>query len=149
MQIAPNRWSCSLAAFAMALNTPLQKLIEELGHDGSQIVFPDLPEPYCRRAFHIQEFIKPCHDRGFAMVVVEVCPVLAGSRNHCYELFGEDRFYWFLAHYNGVVVGMINGHMHACAWDQKDCYDPAGYKHGFENYAIREFAALIPMQSQS
>jgi hypothetical protein len=134
----------------MALDVPMHRLVEELGHDGSKIVFPELGDPERRRAFHVQEFILPCFSRGFALVSVEACPVLGASGGNFFPIpLGEQRLVQFLYNYNGVVIGEIRGQMHACAWDRDKCLDPAGYCHGLEELVIREFLALLPLKIQS
>ena len=63
-------------AFAMALDMPVADLLAAIGHDGSEIVFPSLPEPLCRRCFHVQELIQVALSRGLAVTPVELFPVL-------------------------------------------------------------------------
>ena len=63
-------------AFAMALDMPVADLLAAIGHDGSEIAFPSLPEPLCRRCFHIQELVQVALARGFAATPVELFPVL-------------------------------------------------------------------------
>jgi len=56
----PNAWSCTAAAFAMALNISVERFWELVGHDGSEIILPNLPDPMGRRGIHIQEAIDAC-----------------------------------------------------------------------------------------
>ena len=78
----PERWMCLPASFAMVLDLPLADIFDEIGHDGSQIVWPDLPEPMCRRGFHPQELIHLCLNHGYAATRVELYsrPVLIGRQ---------------------------------------------------------------------
>ena len=76
----PERWMCLPASFAMVLDLPLAAIFEEIGHDGSQIMRPDLPEPTCRRGFHPQELIHVCLSHGHAATRVELFPVLRRRR---------------------------------------------------------------------
>lgn len=143
---SPNKWSCTLASFAMALKCPISELLDEIGHDGSDVVFPDLPEPMCRRAFHIQEFIEPCLKRDRSLVIVEAQPVL-GSRIGVAKLPSNSaRLRFFMNAFEGVVFGEINRQMHAVAWNKQVAYDPAGYLHDLGSFSIREFGALVPMK---
>ena len=75
----PERWMCLPASFAMVLGLPLSVIFDEIGHDGSQIVKPELPEPMCRRGFHPQELIHLCLNHGHAATRVELYPVLCSS----------------------------------------------------------------------
>ena len=79
MQLKPNRWSCSITAMAMALETPVQHLIEHLGHDGSEIVFPQLKDPMYRRGFHSQELIQLAWDWGYAVTPFELAPTITSG----------------------------------------------------------------------
>ena len=45
LQQRPEPWMCMPLAFAMALDMPVADLLAAIGHDGSEIVFPNLPEP--------------------------------------------------------------------------------------------------------
>ena len=50
-----NRYSCVVCAFAMASARSVNDLIVSVGHDGSEIMFPDSDHPW--RGFHVQEMI--------------------------------------------------------------------------------------------
>lgn len=50
-------FSCLLDCFSYALQIPQDILINGLGHDGSQIIYETLPEPYCRRGFNVFELM--------------------------------------------------------------------------------------------
>jgi hypothetical protein len=88
-QIKPNRWSCLVTAFAMALDIPVAELIRLVGHDGSEIVNPELPEPGCRRGFHIQEMIEACWSQGHSVTPIEVFPQSMNA------VYCEPRIIWF------------------------------------------------------
>ena len=76
LQQRPEPWMCMPLAFAMALEMPVADLLAAIGHDGSEIIFPSLPEPLCRRCFHVQELIQVALARGLAVTPVELFPVL-------------------------------------------------------------------------
>lgn len=48
-------WSCLVDAYAELVGVTSEQVFEELGHDGSRIIYDDLPDPHCREGFHIQE----------------------------------------------------------------------------------------------
>ena len=83
LQKKPNRWSCSVTAFAMAIDIPVQQLINDIGHDGSEKIFTHLPDPMCRRGFHSQELIQIAWQYGFACTPLEMYPML-----RCEPFFG-------------------------------------------------------------
>jgi len=65
---------CLVYAAAMALDANVNDLIEEIGHNGLAVVWPDLPAPLCYRSHHIQEIIDCGLARGFALVPIEHNP---------------------------------------------------------------------------
>ena len=80
----PNKWSCSACAFAMALNLTLEEFINQIGHDGSEIWFPELFEPLCRKGFPFPECIQICLLNGLNVTPVDFKP-------HC--LVDIDHFF--------------------------------------------------------
>ena len=76
LQNKPNPWGCAVTAFAMAIDIPVQQLMDEIGHDGGQKIFHHLPEPMCRRGFHSQELIQAAWKYGFACTPIEMYPML-------------------------------------------------------------------------
>ena len=62
---------CMAEAFASILKTDVQNIYEYLGHDGSEIIWPELEEPLCRRTFHPQELIRFCLSHGHAVTQLE------------------------------------------------------------------------------
>lgn len=46
-----NRWSCMAYCLAMITGYPLKAVTDAIGHDGSKILWPELPEPQNRRGF--------------------------------------------------------------------------------------------------
>lgn len=81
----PNRWSCLPTAFAMALDVPLEDIIAYVGHDGGELKWPALPEPFCRRCFHIQELVNYCYAKGVAVIPFETYPASAPTLNYIYK----------------------------------------------------------------
>jgi len=131
LQQRPEPWMCMPLAFAMALDMPVADLLAAIGHDGSEIVFPSLPEPLCRRCFHIQEPIQVALAHGFAVTPVELFPVLrptdAGPQQ---TLFYPDnnwrRFEQAILASRGVIDGIGARHGHTVAYDHGRILDPKG-----------------------
>lgn len=151
-QVSPNWYSCLPTAFAVALGVPVRDLLTELGHDGSQVIFPDEPEPSCRRAFHVQEFFGPSIRRGYAPLLVEAVPavesrdgekfVIAFTNTHI------ERLTAYMEAYTGVVIGdKPNGLCHALAWDKHLFYNNDGRIYEDYEITIAEFVALIPVHN--
>lgn len=72
LQTQPNKWSCLPTALANALRDDVRIYWDYLGHDGSEIVWPELPEPQCRRGFHIQEMVDLAYKLGRLLVPIEM-----------------------------------------------------------------------------
>ena len=56
----PNAWSCLPTAFAISRGVELERWLDYVGHDGSEIVRAGLPDPICRKGFHPNEMIRIC-----------------------------------------------------------------------------------------
>jgi hypothetical protein len=118
-------------AFAMALDMPIADLLATIGHDGSEIVFPNLPEPLCRRCFHVQELIQVALARGFAVTPVELFPVLqpAEAGPQKVVLYSDNnwrRFAETVRASRGVIDGTGARYGHVVAYDHGRIFDPKG-----------------------
>lgn len=127
-----NNWSCLPKAFAMASGIPVEVIIEEIGHDGSEILFPQYKEPYCRRGFHIQELINVMDDHGILVTPFETELQLIGGTKPNYTIKKVkliDPEYMRRKMFNsvGVLVGDTNkGNRHAIIWRTGLMYDNDG-----------------------
>ena len=132
LQQRPEPWMCMPLAFAMALDMPVAELLAAIGHDGSEIVFPSLPEPLCRRCFHIQELLHVALARGFAVTPVELFPVLQPTEIgpfHKIILYPDNNWQRFEATIRasrGVIDGTGARFGHTIAYDHGRIYDPRG-----------------------
>jgi len=115
----------------MVLNVPVKELLDKLGHDGSEILWPDQPEPLRRKAFHYEEFQMLALDH----YGVVLCPFLIGLQ---YSPTGENAhtikfdLQGVLDICDGVLLGSYIGSNknHAVAWNATErlLYDPSGPK---------------------
>lgn len=146
LQKQPNHWSCNLASMAMVLDVHYRELIEEIGHDGSEILYPDLPEPLCRRGFHMQELIDCAVTRFFTCSEIQIRPVgtpdgLAGHEHEIdFKISHEERFKKYLdLGYNALLYGMTRKCYHCVAWewDTKLIHDPNGRVYGLNDCKIK------------
>jgi hypothetical protein len=137
LQLKPNQWSCAITSLAMTLHVPVQELIDELGHDGSQIIFPQLIEPMCRRGFHSQELIRLAWRRGFAVTPIELFPTIRpmqGEGLHTIYYDGDaeinvGRFVDTIHDRIGILEGQSGRWMHAVHFRYGEIYDPDGYQY--------------------
>jgi hypothetical protein len=135
----------------MVLGAPVPLVIEWLGHDGSEIIWPNLPDPGCRRGFHIQECIErlrrvgltatpyeaiPCHAPSFD---VPAFRVLFGGN----EVAALERFTAVVGSTRGILTGQSKiGH--ATAYEYGVVFDPAGliYNYSPEECQAHGFLSL-------
>jgi hypothetical protein len=135
-----NKWSCLPEAFAMAMDMSAEELIQAIGDDGSEIIWPDLPDPYCRRGFHPQQIIPIALTRGFAIVEFQ-SDVRAYNGRAMQEIkFPSPDIQTLLSQYKGVIVGDFRGKSHAVYWDGSQIHDPRGMSYMFhDSISIRQF----------
>jgi len=131
---------CMPCAWAMALDMSVENLLGELGHDGSKIIFPHLPEPMCRRAFHIQEFVHVALRHGKAVTPVEMYPVLQSSDGRATHTLLHPKnnlavFTRLVEASRGVLEGATYRCRHMVAYDHGKVYDPRGYVYTYTRLA--------------
>ena len=120
----------------MALDVPVAELIESIGHDGSEIIWPDLPDPMCRRGFHSQELIEECLRRGRSCTPIEWYPSIApASGSDVYPIFtpawSVTRARDYLKRSNSVLECEGRRWRHAVNNAHETIYDPCGQQYDF------------------
>ena len=140
----PNRWSCTVAATATVLDIDISTLVEAIGHDGSEIMFPDLPEPLNRRAFNLQEIGFALWRLGFYFGHFDFIPLSILDTDHIYEVHYDDvekRFQDLMSRTVGVGCGRILNldKTHAFAWNGQKCYDPTGFVYPLSRFELYSF----------
>lgn len=118
-----NHGQCLAVSFAMALGIPVQDIFDELGHDGSEILWPHLPEPQCRCSFHPQELIEIALRRGFAVTPFELAPVLESAGELLYLNVRWEKFIETVNTSRGVLTGNGSRTRHAVAYEHGWIYD--------------------------
>jgi hypothetical protein len=148
----PNSWSCLLASFASALDVNINVLIDEVGHDGSEIVFPEAIGINKYRAYHPQEFIPSAMRRGYAVTHI-AREMFTHRLDRGEELIYRAPDVFKLSDYmvlDGRYVLMT--HNHAMSSDGVNVYDPAagGRIHLIHNaFQIFKFQHLLILQQIS
>ncbi len=120
-----NSWSCIISAAAMVLDKHPDVIEECIGHDGSEIIFPELRDPARRRGFHVQEIIDCAHVYGYAVTPIEALPISTPDGTLEYEIkFCKGRFKSYLKGNIGIITGRTRLWGHAVAWDGVYVFDP-------------------------
>lgn len=134
LQIQHERWQCAVTSFAMALNIPVADLIERVGHDGGEVIFPDLPEPTKRRSHNIHELIQVALEMGYSVTPVPLQPVIIPSNNFDRQIaIGTDEDNWNrFTHQLSISRGVIECQgprcYHLIAYEKGKIFDPAGFE---------------------
>lgn len=80
----------------MAMGFSVQALIDEIGHDGSEILWPDLPEPHCRRGFIPHEFIHIGMKLDMLIVTFQKSPRVGHDMEHSYVAMSHIKLYDYI-----------------------------------------------------
>lgn len=140
-----NAWSCLPTAFAIALDVEPKEILEFCGHDGSEILWPDLQEPQRRRGFSLHEMIDFCISQ--LVYPVEINADTGYGEEPCFHLENEEfRLEHYMTTSPGVLVGIsLGGKNHAVAWDHKEqlILDPTGTKYKKDDFNIISFFAFF------
>lgn len=133
MKLIRSHEQCSIVATAMLLGIEPKEVIANVGHDGTEVKFPELPAPLCYRGVHIQEIIDFALIRGYALVPIEAMPAATTDNVNRYDVFGEHvaeyRLECALKKYDGLLCGQrACGVGHTVAWNRQEyrAYDPCG-----------------------
>lgn len=123
--------SCLIASAAMVLNVDIKTLFEVIGHDGSAVVLPLLPEPARRRGYHFQEIIDCALKLDYAVTPIEALPYSTPDGKSEYpidfQIDNKERLFNYMRNSRGILAGLGRQWRHAMAWDGKHIYDPRGY----------------------
>lgn len=126
MQFQPNRWSCLPTAWSYVIGWSIWSVIKAIGHDGSFIQWPNLPEPNCRRGFHAQELIYLGDRFGFVTTTFEpLAALMSPGGDSPVVIQFADRFENILEYSDGVLTGEIHGQRHVVAWVNGKVLDPS------------------------
>jgi len=144
LQKQPNEWSCLVTAFAIALNTPLEKILDIIGHDGSEDIHPHLPIPYCKRSFHIQELIDVGFKLNYAIIQIDLEFIQIAGEHIWSSGAKTERFVDYMGRNIGVLTGIgLSGKPHAVAWNGHQCLDPNGTQYSIVNFDVDTFFLIV------
>jgi len=115
----------------MALNLPVAELIEQVGHDGSEIIFENQTEPGCRAGHSLYELIYQSLKLGYAVTPMPLILAHASIDHQQYREVWDLEDGWDTFHLFGVMRrGVVECHgprwKHMVAFDQGTVFDPDG-----------------------
>lgn len=144
-QIAPSEHTCVPTCFAIMLGVDVNELIQDLGHDGTELVMDDVPAPYCYKGFTIQEMVTYCLVKCNVYVTVfekdEL--VVYGYEDKFKDVHKEYDLKVLMEKYNGIVFGMFHNKRHACVWSNGELFNPSnGMRHKLNNFDVWTFAVF-------
>jgi hypothetical protein len=152
LEIKPNQWSCLATSFSMALGIPTSVFYEIAGHDGGKILWGWLPEPQCRRGFHISEAVFVAMMANHSATPFELFPVIGPSRSSempkwmgpsdhkvlygNYALASDETnwsiFEGLIHNHTGVIEARTrSGNWHAVAFEKGNIFDPDGREYPY------------------
>jgi hypothetical protein len=119
--------------FTYGYTHPLPYLFFEIGHDGSEIVRPELDDPQRRRGFHPQEMFEVARSLGFAVTQIDLFPAarptVESQITQFKTILGEDceqRFNRHLLTSSGWIECRTRlGNGHALAYENATIGDPS------------------------
>ena len=136
---------CLVASAAMILDTTIEELHKEIGHDGTEFWWEGK-----MRGIHIQEIIMCVRRRNKSLTPIEMFPTVSYLSDGCDPKMifnvphAEVRFYMMIRDHRGILVGETDsGNPHACAWDGMKVFDPRGWIYDLSDFNIRECWLLI------
>jgi hypothetical protein len=135
----PNSWTCLPTSLAMIAEEKLETILDIIGHDGSVVEWPDLPEPYSRRGFCINEIIYAALECGIALVETnQTCMFHPQGIEEAAKPYTIMHTGWeeqLLESYEAILLGEgHSGESHAVAWNpgKRLIYDPNGSRYNLE-----------------
>ena len=115
----------------MVLGKSVAEILELFGHNGLQVLWPDLKEPNRYRGFSEFDLIEVCYAEGYAALPIPMCPVFhpPGHPDRAVTVFNEEQTLERVNKYMDGNIGIISGWLsadikHACAWDGFSVFDP-------------------------
>lgn len=152
LQVKPNRWSCAITSWAMALDIEVGDAINFIGHDGGDVIFPELAEPRCRRGFHSQELVELAMQAGVYPTPFQVLPSISsecGEFSYTMYPYTTPRFeilYDLVESTRGVLEGKCATCHHAVAYDHGKVFDPDGREFPYSAVNCRDLGGFYGKQ---
>lgn len=112
------RWSCTTCAFANLLGVTQEEFEENIKHDGSEVVYPQLQEPRNRRGFNDQELVDSCLNFGIPVTMIlynfQVTDGTSEPKWAMTDVEAKSRMDYYTKNYNGVLFGLLSSGSRHC-----------------------------------
>lgn len=126
----PNSWSCLPAAFANLTGIDIDDIIVKIGHDGSEIIYPNQIDPYGRKGFHDFEVIQAMTKfNHYFCPFLPIYETAKGIQNpdDTIEIDNTEFVREVMREFDGVLCGNIGiNYGHAVSWIDDKIVDPKG-----------------------
>lgn len=134
----------------MVLDCEPKEVLDYIGHDGSTIRWPDLPEPLCRQGFTVEECIDCSLNAFLRYPVIFFDQVLYSEERmitNGYSPFDAvARMHKYIGVLDGVLLGVPKNtaYGHAMAWciEERKVFDPTGFKAELDDYDLHAFIGI-------
>ncbi len=158
--IQENAWSCGVVSLAMLLKKSVPEIIKLIGHDGSEVCWPDETHEGKRvRGFGVQELKDAAFSQGIALLEIHACPAHTQPSGQGELLIYKDfekRLDYYMSQGPGLIFGYYSPDMpHMVYWDGKMVHDPKdGSTYGFNDdmihrITIESFYLALEIKSQN
>jgi hypothetical protein len=120
IQLQPNEHSCVITSVAMLLNVPIEELVQQIGHDGSELIHGT------PRGHHIQEIIDLLDGLHCSLTPIQFEPEYRATVNSAaypLKVREHDRLEQHLEG-DGLLTGRRRNVGHCCAYMKGLVFDP-------------------------
>jgi aryl-alcohol dehydrogenase-like predicted oxidoreductase len=147
----------------MLLNLSVERVIQLIGHDGSEIWYPNEPEPHRRRGFTTQEFMDVAFHEGYAMMEILQPEAWDGENLNTRRFIDsfpfarnfEERILFYMTFAQGLVTGHYSANSyHMAAWDNttRQIFDPShrgvySFDTNAESIVVESFLPIFRIKS--
>ena len=122
----PGEHNCLIYSMAMLLNMEVKELESRLGNWGNEKVWPELPDPYCYRSYHIQEIIEVAYQLGFAMICFNMDLTLSPTPPYTGAQIPINITHTQVKYLLNSGDALLITNNHALAWNGSNALDPNG-----------------------
>ncbi len=135
---------CTITSAAMLLGESVQTLMDEIGHSGTEVYWPEYTDNRRFRGHCLAE-VQECFIRRRLMLAPlwinpAIAPDYEAKPYHIYAPeTAERRMTRYMLGFDAMVMGLVKHTRHAMAWHNNMYYDPRGEMSAqIEDFTIEE-----------